>query len=87
MPIPLNQREPLLLSNQNLDRKDYKVFNKLMSYKVSLIFKTFNIKVIDIGSDTFGNQFIQKILQNQPSSPILSIPKCFADLCGLAKKC
>ena len=63
MPIPLNQREPLLLSNQNLDQKDYKVFNKLMSYKVSLIFKTFNIKVIDIGSDTFGNQFIQKILQ------------------------
>ena len=45
MPIPLNQREPLLLSNQNLDQKDYKVFNKLMSYKVNLIFKT---KTLDI---------------------------------------
>ena len=32
------------------------------------------IKVMRVGSDTFGDPFIQKVLQNQPSSPYYKGP-------------
>ena len=44
-----------------------------------------NTKVINLGSDTFGNPNFQKVLQNYPSSPIISIPRCIAYLCYLVK--
>ena len=44
-------------------------------------------KVKRIGSNTFGDLFIQKVLQNQPSSPIIGILWCFAQLCGNVEKC
>ena len=35
-------------------------------------------KVMNLGSDTYGNLLFQKVLQILPFSPIKSIPKCFA---------
>ena len=35
-------------------------------------------KVMRVGSDTFWDLFIQKILQNWPSSRIISVLRCFA---------
>jgi hypothetical protein len=35
-------------------------------------------KVINLGSDTFGNPIFQKGLQNWPSFQIMSIPGCLA---------
>ena len=43
--------------------------------------------VMRIGSDTFGNPIFQNGLQNQPSSQIISILGCFAQLCQLGTKC
>ena len=42
---------------------------------------------IHLGSVTFGNTIIQKVSQNQPSSPIISILGCFVQLCHLIAKC
>ena len=39
---------------------------------------TFTIFIVNLKSDTFSNPIFQKFLQNQPSSPITSIPGCFA---------
>ena len=35
-------------------------------------------RVVDLGSDTFGNPIFQKDLQNWPFSPIISVLSCFA---------
>ena len=35
-------------------------------------------KVINLGRDTFGNPIFYKVLQNQPTSLIISLPECFA---------
>ena len=44
-------------------------------------------KVINLRSDTFGNPIFQMVLQNQPSSRIISVLGCFAWLCQLVAKC
>ena len=46
-----------------------------------------NISVMRVGSDTFGDPIFQNGLQNQPSSRIISILGCFAQLCQLGAKC
>ena len=43
--------------------------------------------VMRVGSDTFGDPTFQKGLQNQPSSRIISVLGCFAQLCQLVAKC
>ena len=43
------------------------------------------VKVIIVGSDTFGNPIFLEGLQNQPFSRIISVLICFAQLCQLAK--
>ena len=43
--------------------------------------------VMRVGSDTFGDPIFQNSLPNQPSSPIVSILGCFAQLCQLSAKC
>ena len=40
-----------------------------------LFWKTSALKIVDVGSETFGNPFIEKILQNQPSSFNIGVPK------------
>ena len=42
-------------------------------------------KVVNLESNTFGSPIFQTGLQNQPSSQIISIPGCFAQLCRLLK--
>ena len=44
-------------------------------------------KVINVGSDTFGNPIFHEGLQNQPFSRIISDLGCFAQLCQLVAKC
>ena len=39
---------------------------------------TVQFKVIKLGSDTFSNPIFQKGLENQPSSPIISVLGCLA---------
>ena len=36
------------------------------------------IVVVNLGSDTFGNLIFQKVLQNQPSPPIIIVQVSFA---------
>ena len=43
-----------------------------------LILVVLKVKVINLKSDTFGNPIFQKGLQNQPSSPIISVLGWFA---------
>ena len=48
---------------------------------------TTHSKVINVGSDTFGNPIFHEGLQNQPFSRIISVLGCFAQLCQLVAKC
>ena len=59
--------------------------SNLLSDFVRELTHSMQIRVINLGSDTFGNPIFQKGLQNQPSSPIISILGCFAQLCHLVK--
>ena len=43
--------------------------------------------VMRVGTDTFGDPIFQNGLQNQPSSRIISVLGCFAQLCQLGEKC
>ena len=44
-------------------------------------------RIMRVRNNTFGNPIFQNGLQNQPSSRIMSILGCFAQLCQLSAKC
>ena len=47
----------------------------------------FHILSSKVISNTFGNPYVQKVLQNQPSSPIIGVLRCLSQLCSLVKNC
>ena len=56
---------------------DY-IFSSLHLTKESRLTSLTQTKVMRIRSNTFGDPLIQKLSQNEPSSPIISVLECFA---------
>ena len=79
--ICINQKE---ITYVNTGTGTSQVWALFMNLKKKSIIIT---SVMRVGSDTFGDPIFQNGLQNQPSSQIISVLGCFAQLCQLGAKC
>ena len=56
----------IVIAMKARERKMHSTLNSLINEhaRLALAWKTFALKIVDVGSDTSGNPFIEKILQN-----------------------